>query len=280
MARLGHGRREATGRALRKRTEEKVLDLYHYEPYANSMKVMMCIREKGVAFTPHYVDLLKFEQHVPEFLALNPNGQVPILVHDGRVVTESTMINEYLDDTFPDPPLRPAEPYERARMRVFSKFVDDVLMPSVSRLGWQFRFRDFAQSIPDGEFAERMARVPLEEIREKWSTIHGAGFSDGQLEDARRQIRRAIERLEAMLATSDWLCGGAYSLADINAYPNVEGAFRNYGEYCDRSRGPRTAEWLARVAARPATQAAFAMSRFGNRPGVAVDAADAGKRGR
>lgn len=257
-----------------------MLELYHYEPYANSMKVMMCLQEKGAEFTAHYVDLLKFEQHAPEFVALNPNGQVPIVVHDGRVVTESTMINEYLDDVFPDPPLRPADPYDRALMRVFSKLVDEVLMPSVSRLGWQFRFRDFAQSIPDAEFAERMSRVPLKEIREKWSTIHGAGFTSDELEDSRRQIRWAMDRMEDMLDGETWLCGGAYSLADINAYPNVEGAFRNYAEHCDAAHAPRTAKWLARVAARPATQAAFAMSRFGNKPGEAVDAADAGTRGR
>jgi hypothetical protein len=60
-----------------------MLELYHAEPVANSMKVLLCLKEKGIEFTSHYVDLLRFEQHQPEFVAINPNGQVPVLVHDG-----------------------------------------------------------------------------------------------------------------------------------------------------------------------------------------------------
>ena len=74
-----------------------MLELYHAEPVANSMKVLLCLKEKGIEFTSHYVDLLRFEQHQPEFVAINPNGQVPVLVHDGATITESTVINEYLD---------------------------------------------------------------------------------------------------------------------------------------------------------------------------------------
>src|SRR5271169_6749430 len=79
-----------------------MLDLYHAEPVANSMKSILCLKEKGLQFTGHYVDLLRFEQHSPEFVKLNPNGQVPVLVHDGNVITESTVINEYLEDAFPE----------------------------------------------------------------------------------------------------------------------------------------------------------------------------------
>ncbi len=113
-----------------------MLELYHYEPYANSMKNMIALYEKGITFTSRYVDILKFEQHEDWFIALNPSGQVPILVHDGMVIVESTVINEYLEDVFPLVPLRPADFYLRQRMRVISKWTDEVLMPSVSMLGW------------------------------------------------------------------------------------------------------------------------------------------------
>ncbi len=249
-----------------------MLTLYHYEPYANSMKVMLCLAEKGLEYESRYVDLLKFEQHADEFVALNPNGQVPVLVHDGAVITESTVINEYLDDVFPQIPLRPADPVARAHMRIWAKHVDEVLMPSVSMLGWQYRFRGFAQAVPAEEFARRMARVPLEEMRVKWSTIHGTGFTEAQLEESRRRIRMTVDRMERQLASSPWLAGQSYSLADIDAYPNVEGAARLYPEYCSERRAPRTIEWLGRIAERPAARAAFAMSRFGNAPGRAADA--------
>lgn len=249
-----------------------MLALYHYEPYANSMKVMLCLEEKRLEFESRYVDLLKFEQHAPEFVALNPNGQVPVLVHDEAVITESTMINEYLEDAFPDGPLRPDDPVERAHMRIWSKFVDDVLMPSVSRLGWQLRFRQFASALPEDEFSRRMKRVPLKEMRDKWSTIHGRGFTDEQLDDSRRLVRWGIGQMEEKLSTKPWLVSADYSLADINTYPMVEGASRLYPDYCNERCAPRTMEWLGRIAARPATRAAFALSRFGNAPGRAADA--------
>ena len=94
-----------------------MLKLYHAEPAANSLKALISFKEKGLEFESVYVDLHKFEQHEPKFLALNPEGQVPVLDHDGVIVTHSSVINEYLEDAFPDaPPLRPADPAGKARV--------------------------------------------------------------------------------------------------------------------------------------------------------------------
>lgn len=249
-----------------------MLELYHYEPYANSMKNMITLYEKGAAFTSRYVDILKFEQHEDWFVGLNPNGQVPILVHDGRVIVESTVINEYLEDLIPSPPLRPADPYDRHRMRVFSKWNDEILMPSVSMLGWHTRFHPFVKGLPEEEFQRRVARVPLKEIREKWETTRKDSFTPEQLDESRRKIRWMLERMERTLAESPWLAGREYSLADINTYPQVEGVTRLYKEYWTDRNVPRTMEWLARINERPAVKAAFALSRFNNAPGKARDA--------
>jgi glutathione S-transferase len=78
-----------------------MLELYHGGPGANSLKVLLALHEKGVEFVSHLLNLHNFEQHEPAFLKINPNGQVPALVHDGTVITESTVINEYLDEVFP-----------------------------------------------------------------------------------------------------------------------------------------------------------------------------------
>jgi len=249
-----------------------MLELYHYEPYANSMKCLICLKEKHLDFSSRYVDILKFEQHEPAFVALNPNGQVPVLVHDGNVIVESSVINEYLDDVFPEPALRPADLERRARMRVWSKWVDEILMPSVSMLGWQTRFRPLAQSIDKAEFAQRQERIPLKEMREKWATTAGPGFPESQLDESRRKIRWFVERMEAALGENPWLAGRQYSLADINAYPNIEGASRLYKEYWNEKHAPRSIEWLARINERPAVRAAFGYSRFQNAPGRARDA--------
>lgn len=249
-----------------------MLELYHYEPYANSMKCMVCLEEKGIAFISRYVDILKFEQHEPSFVALNPNGQVPILVHDGKVIVESTIINEYLEDVFPEIPLRPADPYDRHRMRVFSKWNDEILMPSVSMLGWHTRFHPFAKALDEAEFQKRMMRVPLHEMREKWLTTRKGTFTQDQLDESRRKIRWMIAKMEETLAQSKWLAGQVYTLADINTYPQIEGVTRLYKEFWNEKNAPRSIEWLARINERPAVKAAFALSRFNNAPGRARDA--------
>ncbi|MEX2127416.1 MAG: glutathione S-transferase family protein [Xanthobacteraceae bacterium] len=215
---------------------------------------------------------LRFEQHEPWFVKINANGQVPVLVHDGRTVAESTVINEYLDDVFPEVPLRPSDPAERASMRVWSKWVDEILMPAVSMLGWQTRFRPLFQSFDKAEFERRVGRIPLKEMRAKWRTMAGPGFSEAQLEESRRQIRWFVGRMEEVLGNTPWLAGRSYSLADINAYPMIEGVTRLYKEIWNENDVPRSFEWLARINARPAVQAAFGLSRFKNAPGKARDA--------
>src|SRR5271168_2253634 len=182
-----------------------MLDLYHAEPVANSMKTLLCLKEKGLKFTSHYVDLLRFEQHSAEFVTLNPNGQVPVLVHDGAVITESTVINEYLDDAFPEVPLRPVDLLERAQMRVWSKFVDEYFCPALSMIGWHFMVRRVAQAIDKGEFEKLLERIPLKEQRDKWATVAGQSFSEEQLADSRRRCGVSIERMEQILTANEWI---------------------------------------------------------------------------
>ena len=91
--------------------------LYHWEPNANSGKPMLTLAEKGVAYESRYLDLLQFDQHKPAYLAVNPDGTIPAMVHGSRVFTESTPMMEYIDDTFPGPKLKPQDPTARWRMR-------------------------------------------------------------------------------------------------------------------------------------------------------------------
>src|SRR5215831_14175725 len=106
-------RRGSSGSAdHREPTPEAVMTLkyYHAEPLANSLKSMIPLLEKRLPWQSIYVDLHKFEQHEPWFVTINPEGQVPVLDHDGVIITHTTVINEYLEDAFPDAPsLRPAD---------------------------------------------------------------------------------------------------------------------------------------------------------------------------
>ena len=102
-----------------------MLTLYHYLPVANGGKVLIALHEKELPFESRWVDLHKFEQHEPAYLKVNPEGQVPTLVHEGHAITQTSLINEYLEDAFPGTPrLRPKDPLEVARMRQWNKYIN------------------------------------------------------------------------------------------------------------------------------------------------------------
>lgn len=237
-----------------------MLKLYHAEPAANSLKTLISVKEKQLEFQSIYVNLHKFEQHEAWFVAINPEGQVPVLDHDGHIITHSTVIGEYLEDAFPAaPPLRPADPVGKARVRYWNKFVDEQVMESVSMHGWHRMVGVIARSIADGDFEKLMSRVPLPRQREKWSTAR-SGFSATDLANATRKIEQAVDKVEAQLAQTRWLAGDLYTLADINFYAVCGMALdRLFPELQVTRRAPRLTDWVARVGERPGVKAAFAM---------------------
>src|SRR5438105_14246242 len=95
----------------------ETMTLYDSPGSPCARRVRAVLLEKGIAWTTRLVDLTRMEQKRPEYLALNPNGVVPTLLHGERVLYESNVITEYLDETFPGPRLYPADPSERARRR-------------------------------------------------------------------------------------------------------------------------------------------------------------------
>jgi len=234
-----------------------VLKLYHAEPLANSLKSLIPLQEKGLAFESRYVDLHKFEQHQEWFVAINPEGQVPVLDHDGTIITHTTVINEYLEDAFPNTPaLRPADPIGKARMRFWNKFVDEHVMNYVSMHGWHRMVGIIARSIEAGEFEKLVARIPLYEQREKWKTAR-SGFSSADLANATRKIEVAIDKVEQKLSRTVWLAGDQFTLADINFFAMCGVGLQRM--FPEMKVGPRLVDWLARVRARPGVQAALAM---------------------
>ncbi len=94
------------------------ITLYHDTPSSNSDRVKIALAEKGLSWDGVRVRLANREQKKAEFLQLNPYGKIPVLVEDGKVLFESCIINEYLDEKYPNPPLMPKDPYLRGRGRV------------------------------------------------------------------------------------------------------------------------------------------------------------------
>jgi glutathione S-transferase len=228
------------------------LKYYHAEPLANSLKSMAPLYEKRLPFRSIYVDLHKFEQHAEWFVAINPEGQVPVLDHDGLIITHTTVINEYLEDVFPDVPLRPRDPLGAARMRYWNKFVDEHVMNYVSMHGWHRMVGVIARKVDSGEFEKLMERIPLPDQRKKWRTAR-SGFSDAALANATEKILYAVDKVEKQLGRSAWLAGDAYTLADINFYSMcgmmVE---RMFPEMDIARRCPKLVAWREKMNARPA----------------------------
>lgn len=236
------------------------LKLYHAEPVANSLKTLIALKEKALAFESIYIDLHKFEQHAPWFVALNPEGQVPVLDHGGAIITHTTVINEYLEDAFPEAPaLRPADPRGKARMRHWNKFVDEQVMNHVSLHGWSRMVAVIARSLESDAFEQMVARAPLKEQRDKWRNAR-AGFSEEQLAAATLKIEAAVDRVEGQLAHAPWLAGDMFTLADVNFFAHCGHALaRMFPEIGTPERCPRLLDWADRVRARPGVQAALAM---------------------
>src|ERR1700732_1643133 len=103
-----------------------MLTLYHADTAVCAAKVRVTLAEKQLEWKGHLIDLNKGEQFHPDYVKLNPNAVVPTLIHDGVVVIESTVINEYLEEAFPERPLRPSDPAARARMRLWTKREDSI----------------------------------------------------------------------------------------------------------------------------------------------------------
>ena len=238
-----------------------MLELYHFEPGANSLKSMLCLKEKGVEFVSHYVNLHEFEQHDPEYVKVNPNGQVPALVHDGAVITESTVINEYMEDVFPEKPLRPVDPVVRANMRVWTKFVDEYFCPALSILGWNRIIKPMVEHLSEEEFEAKLARIPLKEQQDKWRTAANRTFPQEQLDDCQRRVEVSIQRIEKALEDSDWIAGPDYSLADISCFSMMAPMAMFNDQTMNQDKTPRCMDWHARMMQRPAVRETFAMAK-------------------
>lgn len=235
-----------------------MLELYHWEPNGSGLKTLVCLHEKGLDFVSHYVDLLAFEQYRPDFLVLNPLAQVPVLVHDGKVLTESQFINEYLDEVFPQAPLRPASAEDLWRMRVWGKFAGEVLAPAACTLGCQAHL---SPQLRGRDLSAELKRIPLPERQQAWLMISENTCGEELLNDSRRKVGIAIARLEQRLADHDWLVGSAFSLADIELFAWCNSLETLASDVLDVTRAPATTGWLRRMRERRGVVAALAHAR-------------------
>lgn len=205
-----------------------MLQLYHYGSAVCAAKVRVVLYEKGLPWEGVIVRLVLdgskptpgvLTQHDPAYLRLNPNGVVPTLVHDGRVIIESTVINEYLDETFPEIPLRPADTYERAQMRLWTKRVDEGLHAAAGILMNAVGYRHRYLNMDPAEFRKYMNNVRDSEKREIKRQVVEQGIEAPQVVGALHKFQALMLDIEQKLGESKWLAGGTYSLAEASYAP-------------------------------------------------------------
>jgi glutathione S-transferase len=232
------------------------VELYFFQPLGtNSGRVYLTLLEKGVSFVEHELQGRNFEHLQPAYLQINPRGQVPALVHDGRVYTEGMTINEYLDESCDGPPLRPADPLERWRMRAWCRYAENDLGRSLMMIHWNRIVPTFIGARDMQEVDALLARVPDPDRRRSWRSAFEQKTPPAVLEESQRRTRAGLSRVEQLLRTQPWLAGASYSLADID--------FLNFcamimtmwmGELISEQTTPAFVDWLGRVNERAAVR--------------------------
>ena len=238
-----------------------MLKLYSFGPMANSLKPMLTLFEKFEFegdFTVHRLEPSKFEHHSDWYKAINPRGQVPALDDGGRIVTESTVICEYLEDAHPTAvSLRPADHYDRAQMRVWTKWVDEYFCWCVSTIGWHRGISHMAKALSDEDFEAHLTKIPVPEQQVKWRRAR-EGFPQDMLDEEMRKIRVSVRKLDDHLADNEWLAGGMYSLADICNYAIANGMQLGFAELVNTADTPHLVRWIEQINQRPRVQEMFA----------------------
>ena len=239
-------------------------ELYHGGAAANSLKALLPLFEKQVQFEGRLMRLVDFEQHEPWFVKINPLGQVPVLMHDGRVLNESTLINEYVDDTFPGLPLKPSDAYGRHQMRLWTKFVDEYFCPALSFLGWHAMIKNAVAHLSKEEFEAKVARIPLKEQQDKWRESAAQKWTPEQLDDWRRKVRVSIERIEqGMLGR--WMMGEQFTLADVSVFSMLINMPVRYADIVNEKASPKVIAWYARMMERDSVKQALAIGHPGSK---------------
>ena len=235
------------------------LVLYHNGLSSCSQKVRLVLAEKGLAFESREVNLVAGEQHAPDYVKLNPNHVVPTLLHDGRVLIESSLIDEYLEEAFPTPPLAPKAPADRHAMRLWVKKIDEKVHPAAGVITYAIGARPAALSQPADVRERAIAEIPDAGRRAARRSVLEHGVRAPEFAGALGAFLDLIDAMDAKLAPGGWLSGERFGLADAAALPYVL-RLEHLAMTPLFSQGtrPRVADWLARVKARPSFEGAVA----------------------
>lgn len=225
-----------------------MIELFHADASTCSQKVRICLAEKNLDYVDRQINLAIFEHLSLEYLAVNPNGVVPAMRHDGITIIESTVICEYLDEVFPEPALSPSTAAGRAHMRAWLRYIDEVPSMAVRVPTFQNLILPSYQKLSKDEFDRLADSMP---VRKSFIMRMGQeGFSDKDYKASVEQLDRTIKRMEQALHAGPWLLGEQYTIADICVAP----LFHRMAELgmgaMWKADAPRVAGWYERMSGR------------------------------
>ena len=229
------------------------MTLYHNDMSVCAAKVRTALAEKKLSWEGVHLDLRAGDAQKPEYLKLNPNAVVPTLVYDGRTIIESTVICEYIDDEWPDHPLKPDHTWERAQMRLWTKQLDDSVHAAVAVLSSCIAFRHQWLARPPQDRAKWLAGIPQTDRRERSQSMIELGLDSPYFAPALRRFVKLFDDFEVALENAPWLAGQRFSLADIGYAPYLA-RLRHLGIDILFDRHPRVAGWSQRIAGRPSSR--------------------------
>ena len=189
----------------------------HYHPFSTfSRRVRMALLEKKIACELVEIDMMARAHRSEAYLKLNPYGRVPTLEEDGFVLYESTAILDYLEATHPQPPLVPSDARGRAQVSMHMKLCDIQLARQTGTIIFPKRF------MPE----------------DRWDKPAMA--------QAKKEIEKHLEVLDAQLVGKSYLVADAYSLAEVCYTPFVE-----FFSLMEVEAPANVAAWTKRILARP-----------------------------
>ena len=233
-----------------------MLALYHNAASTCSQKVRLVLAEKGLDYESRDVDLIGGGQHDSDYVKLNPNHVVPTLVDQGGVFIESTLINEYLEDAYPDPSLSPKDAAGRHAMRLWTKRIDE-LHPNAGIITYGIGTRPMLIQRSPEEIEAHVAQIPNAARRAQRLSVIQHGVKAPEFAGAIAAFTAFLDQMQSDLADRSWLAGDTYSLAEAAALPYVMRLDHLAMTPLIDAR-PKVADWYARVQARPSFEVAVA----------------------
>ena len=226
-----------------------MIELYNSPVSTCSQKVRMALIEKDLPWRDRIIFFARNDHLSDWYLKLNPNGVVPTLVHDGNVIANSSVINEYIDDVFPEHPLRPVNPVELAHMRAWRQYIDEVPTTSIRYPSFNSFFVPIWAEMTDDQFRTYVERLPLR--KHFYLKMGRTGFSKDEIDAALERLRQTLERMERSLRQTQWLANDIFTLADISIMPSVVRMEDLHLTYLWADL-PHVIDWYARLQQRPA----------------------------